>query len=116
MLRITTAETENQQKLVLHGQLAGPFVAELKTIWEKSGWPKAGGIKCVLDLTDVTFIDEEGARVLCAMKDAGVRFIASGVDTKQLLEDLKRKTALPLRRCLSWLTSDTCRKDKTHDL
>jgi anti-anti-sigma regulatory factor len=96
MLRITTTEA----KLTLHGQLAGPWVAELKSAWDES--------LRVVDLTDVTFVDEAGARVLCAMKDAGVRFVARGVDTKQLLDELNQKAAPPLRRCLSWLA---CRKD-----
>ena len=100
MLRITTTG----QKLVLHGQLAGPWVEELKSAWDKS--------PLVVDLTDVTFVDEAGARLLCAMKDAGVRFVARGVDTKHLLDDLKKKQAPALRRCLSWLASDAGRKDE----
>src|ERR1039457_4011729 len=70
VLRITSTDAA----LVLEGQLAGPFAEELESIWD--------GAKCVVDLTDVTFVDESGARVLCAMKQAGVRFIAGGVDTK----------------------------------
>lgn len=99
MLRIETIES----KLTLHGQLAGPWVEELKVAWNES--------LRVVDLTDVTFVDEAGARVLCAMKSAGVKFVARGVDTKHLLDDLTRKTAPPLRRCLSWLAKDPCRKD-----
>lgn len=99
MLRITTTES----KLTLYGQLAGPWVDELNSAWNES--------VRVVDLTDVTFVDEAGARALCAMKDAGVKFVARGVDTKHLLDDLKRKTAPPLRRCLSWLAKDACRKD-----
>jgi hypothetical protein len=99
MLRITTTEA----KLTLHGQLAGPWVDEFKAAWDKS--------LRVVDLTDVTFVDEAGARVLCAMNDAGVRFVARGVDTKHLLDDLKRKTEPSLRRCLCWLASDVGRKD-----
>jgi anti-anti-sigma regulatory factor len=91
VLRITS--TDNS--LVLEGQLAGPFAEELKSSWD--------GSKCVVDLTGVTFVDEAGARVLCAMKAAGVRFIAGGgVDTKQILAGLGREDP-PLRRCLSWL-------------
>src|ERR1700722_10718752 len=101
MLRITTTG----QKLVLQGQLAGPFVAELKSAWEINR-------HSLIDLTDVTFVDEAGAQALCAMKEAGVRFIARGVDTKHLLEDLKREKAPPLRRCLSWLTCDDSLKHK----
>lgn len=105
MLRITA---EDGKKLVLHGQLAGPWVAELQTAWAKT--------LEIVDLTNVTFVDEAGARVLCEMSGAGVRFVASGVDTKHLLDELKRKTAPPLRRCLSWLASDACRKVKTDKL
>lgn len=99
MLRITSTETT----LVLEGQLAGPFAEELKSSWD--------GSKCVVDLTGVTFVDEEGARVLCAMKKAGVRFIAGGVDTQQILAGFGRKEEPPLRRCLSWLNGERCRKD-----
>jgi anti-anti-sigma regulatory factor len=98
MLRITATET----KLTLHGQLAGPFVGELESAWDKS--------LSVVDLTEVTFIDEAGARVLCAMKEAGVQFVARGVDTKHLLAELKCKSAPPLRRCLAWMA---CRKDRS---
>jgi anti-anti-sigma regulatory factor len=96
VLRITS--TDNL--LVLEGQLAGPFAEELKSSWD--------GSKCVVDLTGVTFVDEAGARVLCAMKEAGVKFIAGGVDTKQILAGLG-KEAPALRRCLSWMNG--CRKD-----
>jgi len=98
VLRITS--TDNS--LVLEGQLAGPFAEELKSSWN--------GSKCVVDLTGVTFVDEAGARVLCAMKRAGVRFIAGGVDTRQMLEGLGGKEEPALRRCLSWLSSG-CRGD-----
>jgi anti-anti-sigma regulatory factor len=104
MLKITTTETEQRQTLILCGQLAGPWVAELESAWDKT--PQ------VVDLTEVTFVDEAGARLLCSMKEAGVRFIARGVDTQHLLDELQRKTAPPLRRCLAWLASDPCRKDK----
>jgi hypothetical protein len=107
MLRITAPESEERQKWILQGQLAGPWVAEFKSTWDKA--PQHH--KCVVDLTDVTFVDEDGARVLCSMKEAGVRFVARGVDNKYLLDDLKRQTEPPMRRCLSWLASNKCRKD-----
>jgi len=108
MLRITTTETEALQKWILHGQLAGPWVAEFKANWEQSAKHR----NCVVDLTDVTFVDESGERVLCVMEHAGVRFVARGVDTKHLLDELKKKKVPSLRRCLSWLASDACRKDR----
>jgi hypothetical protein len=112
MLRITTTATAALQKWTLQGQLAGPWVEELQTSWDQvreAGHPH----KSVVDLTDVTFIDEAGARVLLAMKEAGVKFIAGGVDTKHLLDDLKKKTAPPLRRCLSWMSCAAPPKKET---
>lgn len=105
MLRITTIESGDEQKWILDGQLAGPFVAELKSSWD--GSERTG--KSVVDLTGVTFIDDAGAAMLWAMEQAGVRFIARGVDTTHLLEELKRETTPHLRRCLSWMS---CRKQK----
>jgi anti-anti-sigma regulatory factor len=98
MLRITTTETEQEQTWILHGQISGPWVAELQASWNLSAAKKQ---KRVVDLTDVTFVDEVGASVLREMKAAGAKFIARGVDTKQLLNDLNLKTAPALRRCLS---------------
>lgn len=111
MLRITTTEIEGRQKWTLQGQLAGPWAAELKASWDKTSSPETNR-RCVVDLTDVTFVDEAGALVLCAMKTAGVKFIAGGVDTKQVLDDLKRKTQPTLRRCLAWMTCCE-KKDET---
>ncbi len=107
MLRITTTEMENGRKWTLHGRLAGPWVEELRSTWHGA----MESSKCVVDLTSVTFVDEAGALMLSEMREAGVRFIACGVDTKHLLEDWKRKSAPPLRRCLSFL-SGPCGKDE----
>ena len=108
MLRITTTEQDGHLKWILQGQLAGPWAAELKAAWDQAGCNASKNRKCVVDLTDVTFVDEAGALVLSSMKSAGVRFIARGVDTKHLLEDLTRKTEPSLRRCLSWMA---CKKE-----
>ena len=102
MLRITTTDTARERKWILEGQLAGPFVAELRSAFESSG-SSLQLRKSVVDLSNVTFIDEAGAQVLCGMAQQGVRFISRGVDTKNLLEGIERKAAPPLRRCLSWL-------------
>jgi anti-anti-sigma regulatory factor len=107
MLRITTNEIEDGRKWILQGRLAGPWVAELRSAWQGA----RESSNCVVDLTDVTFVDEAGALMLSEMKEAGVHFIASGVDTKHLLDDWKRKTEPPLRRCLCFLTGP-CGKDE----
>jgi hypothetical protein len=52
----------------------------------------------VVHLSDVTFIDENGERLLSEMRNAGVRFVATGIETKHLIENLKSKGERTLRR------------------
>jgi hypothetical protein len=52
----------------------------------------------VVDLSDVTFIDENGETLLAEMRGAGVEFVATGVETKYVLENLKRRGERELRR------------------
>jgi len=54
----------------------------------------------VVDLKDVTFIDESGEALLSEMRAAGAEFIASGVETKHLLENLKGVDARSRRRTI----------------
>jgi anti-anti-sigma regulatory factor len=99
MLKITNTETDSEQRWTLYGQLAGPWVAELRSSWQRAR-ATTGQHRRVVDLSEVTFIDEAGEQVLRAMRNHGVTFIAQGIATKQLLSDLKKKTDC-LRRCIS---------------
>jgi anti-anti-sigma regulatory factor len=100
MLKITNTGTATEEKWILCGQLSGPWVAELKSNWEKMRLESAGRRR-VVDLTDVTFIDERGESVLRAMSSQGAEFVARGVDTRQVLAELKSKKKRPLRKCLA---------------
>ena len=102
MLKITNTGTATEEKWILYGQLSGPWVAELKSNWEKTRFESLGR-KCVVDLTDVTFIDERGESVLRAMGSQGAEFVARGVDTRQVLAELKSKKRRSLRKCLAHL-------------
>ena len=102
MLKITNTDTATEQKWILYGQLCGPWVAELKSNWQKMRF-ETHGRRCVVDLTDVTFIDEYGEGVLRVMRNEGAEFVARGVDTKQVLADLESERKRPLRKCLAHL-------------
>src|SRR5260370_42633180 len=102
MLKTTTTGTATEQKWILYGQLSGLWVAELKSNWEKTRF-ESHGRRCVVDLTDVTFIDERGEGVLRAMRSEGAEFVARGVDTRQVLAELESKRKRPLRKCLAHL-------------
>jgi hypothetical protein len=104
MLRITQAQTDTGQHWTLCGQLTGPWVAELRACWER-GRQAEGGARTIVDLSDVTFIDESGEKLLSEMRAGGAEFVAGGVDTKHLLEHLKAKGERSLRRCIGPLTN-----------
>jgi hypothetical protein len=84
---------------ILCGQLAGPWVEELRASWNRAR-ADTPSLSQVVDLSDVTFIDESGEKLLSEMHAAGVEFVAAGVDTKHLLENLAVKGQRPLRKRL----------------
>jgi len=108
MLRITHAQIDTEYRWTLCGQLAGPWVAELRVCWDH--WRQAAaGARAVVNLSDVTFIDEGGEALLSEMRSDGAEFVAVGVETKHLIENLKAKGDRPLRRFVGPLASD-CEK------
>jgi ABC-type transporter Mla MlaB component len=105
MLKITYNGTASEQRWTLSGQLCGPWVAELRSAWERiRGQSRAG--PCVVDLSDVTSIDERGESLLRTMKEENVRFVARGVDMKHILSHLRSKAKPSLRRSLQRLDAD----------
>ncbi len=99
MLRITHLRTETEQRWTLCGRLTRPWVAELRTSWERC--QQNGDLaRIVVDLSDVTFIDESGEKLLSEMGRDGAEFVACGVETKDLLQNLKGNGERPLRRCI----------------
>jgi len=99
MLRISFAQTDTEQRWTLCGQLAGPWVAELRECWEH-GRKIAGRADALVDLSDVTFIDEGGEKLLSEMTNGGAKFVAAGVETKHLLDNLRVKGERSLRRVI----------------
>ena len=88
MLRISYSDSAAGQRWNLCGRLAGPWVDELRTVWQYAQ-RSADPSHAVVDLRDVTFIDKDGETLLSEMRSAGVEFIASGVENKHLLENLE---------------------------
>ena len=105
MLKITYNVTATEQRWTLSGQLAGPWIEELRSTWEHHRH-ESNGRNCVIDLSEVTSIDDRGETLLRAMKQAGVRFVARGVDTRHILNQLRSRTKPSLRRTLAYLDRD----------
>jgi hypothetical protein len=96
MLKITKSSTVNEERWTLCGQLSGPWVAELRSNWDQLR-ERSQGRRYVIDLSDVTLIDERAEGLLGELKDEGAEFVAKGVYTRHLLENLKSTERLPLR-------------------
>ena len=87
MLRIAIRSTPDQDTWILEGRLAGQMVDELTSSWRQRRDLRLGR-KSVVDLVDVTSVDERGEQALMAMMMDGAEFVVRGVYTKTLLQSL----------------------------
>ena len=87
MLKISFSETPAEERWVLHGRFTDPWVLEFKVCWKKNHRRDAARA-CIVDLSEVTFIDECGERLLGVLARHGARFKASGMYTNHILEQI----------------------------
>jgi hypothetical protein len=102
VLKITINETPTEKRWILQGRLVGPWVGELRTCWKKTHRDH-GGRTCIVDLSDVTFIDKGGERLLRTMSKGGAQFIATGIYIKHVLDQLKPNGKRGLLKVISCL-------------
>ena len=88
MLKITFKDTPGVTKVKLEGKLSGPWVEELERSWTEHS-PQASK-NVIIDLTDVTYIDPEGKRLLARMVDRGVHFEGTHLMTKYVIDEITR--------------------------
>lgn len=87
MLRITMTAQKKRMTFQLEGRLAGPWVRELELCWKGAKEGKAEH-PIGVDLTAVTFIDEEGKDLLGRMYRQGAKFVATGCLNKCIVEGI----------------------------
>jgi hypothetical protein len=87
MFRVSYSETAEGQRWSLYGRLAGPWVDELRSCW-KCAREWAPLARAIVDLKQVTFIDQAGEKLLAEMRSAGAELIATGVEHRHLLATL----------------------------
>ena len=78
MLRIYIHDEVPVTSFVLEGKLVGLWVEELEKGWESALAANPSRMMLV-DLADVSFIDDEGRALLARMRRKGVRLLSSGV-------------------------------------
>jgi len=90
MLKITRIDTDTEQRLILEGRLANPWIAGLGSHWKETrhAHPER---EFVVDLKGVVRIDNAGECAVASMKDEGARFLAGGIRMKHLIRDLESK-------------------------
>lgn len=90
MLKITRIDTDTEQRLILEGRLANPWIADLRFHWKETrhAHPERD---FVVDLNGVMRIDNAGECALASMKAEGARFLASGIRMKHLIQELEIK-------------------------
>src|SRR3984885_14947008 len=90
MLRITVTETAVEERWILQGQLTKRSVAELVSSWRASVAQPLARSR-IVDLNEVTSIDKSGEEAILMMVRDGATFVASGVYTKHLLDQLQAR-------------------------
>ncbi len=92
MLRITLADSASATTFKLEGKLSGAWVGELERCWRSSS-SSLGGRALRVDLKGVSFVDEEGRKLLSEMHRKGAQLIAAGPMLRQVVEEIARNSA-----------------------
>ncbi len=89
MLKISIVEGRKQRRLVVEGKLVAPWSDELKAACERAG---AGldGRELVIDLKNLTTINQQGESLLLELMKQGIRFRGCGVYTNEILKQVAR--------------------------
>ena len=99
MLRVSYSDTADGHRWNLCGRLAGPWVDELRSCWRYAR-ERAPLAHAVIDLKEVTYIDDAGANLLAEMEAAGAALVATGVENKHLVASLKNRAGHSWQRKL----------------
>ena len=113
MLRVSFSDNTAGQRWKLSGHLAGPWVEELRSCWshQRGVAPLA---RAIVDLSEVTFIDESGESLLSEMHRSGTEFVTKGVANKDLIASLQDTGKRPLRRLVEHLGCGCCKPKESH--
>lgn len=93
MLKITTTQEPEALRLVLEGRLAGPWLNELEQAWRSID--DSMTVRRIVDLTGVTYIEENGVALLNQMWREGAELIATGCCNKPIVEHITGSRSHP---------------------
>jgi anti-anti-sigma regulatory factor len=88
MLRISVLNDRDETRLKLEGKLAHEWVAEAQKAWSAL-IGLHGHTEIVVDLQDVSFVDDPGQQLLAAMRHAGARLAGYGPMMSALIDEIE---------------------------
>ena len=93
MLMITEQHDADVVIFTLAGALAGDWAIELERCWrEATGSTEASHI--VIDLAEVTFVDEIGKALLSLMVKGGAELLAHDILMKSIAEEIAQESSI----------------------
>lgn len=92
MLKITLHDGPEALRFQLEGKLIGPWVRELEQSWRTAS-SILGQKPLIIDLQDVTFIDNDGRELLARLEQAGAHFRACSPLNQSIVEEVKSRKA-----------------------
>lgn len=93
MLRITEQHDADVVIFKLAGALAGDWAIELERCWRyATGSNEASRI--IIDLAEVTFVDEIGKALLSLMVKGGAELVAHDILMKSIAEEIAQESSI----------------------
>ena len=93
MLMITETRDKELVTFRLAGALAGEWAAEFERCWHCARGP-INAPHVVVDLAEVTFVDQAGKELLGAMVREGAELIARGILMKSIVEEIASDSSI----------------------
>jgi len=88
MLKITNNNGAGVTTFKLEGRLAGAWVNELRSCWEQAG----NGAAIRVDLTEVSWVSEEGKALLGEMRRSGAELSAANLLMSAIVAEICAET------------------------
>lgn len=100
MLKITVHDSSEAITFQVEGKLVGAWAKELEQAWKTSSLSR-NRKALIVDLTETSYIDEEGKRILVKLFRDGAFFKTSGTMTSCIVDEITGKSCNPWRGILA---------------
>jgi len=91
MLKISLSKTSTQCRVVLEGRILGTGITKLRTICARLK-SELEGRALIIDIRDVTLINQEAENALLQLINHGAKFCPDGVLAKLILQQLAHRS------------------------